>query len=453
MPTLSAGPPAARRTWAVGRLVAATCVFSLLAIGCDNAERISSEPRGQTGPSTGSGQTSTTPTAAVTTDPRARRDDFAAIRRLLKDRAQALTNGNRAAFIATVDRANPSFVARQRTYFDNIQVLPVGTVSYEMERYGLTPAPVSGDNPVLRPGVTEHVLMPGTDKRPVANEVSYTFVKRDRRWLLGAEQPGSLRGQSVGTSSRPWSGDPIAVEVRGNLIVVTDQSEATRADDLAVAVLADIKSVSDLLHQPLDTRLLVDATSTGQATRVEAIGHGDAAAVTYPVQARHKSDVTGVAGWRIKINPHRVKKLMLDPVLLRHEVTHYVLRRIAVGAPTWLSEGIAEVAGYWPTQFNEQQVDPAFYRKLLAAPRELPESAVWSNDPAVNYLIGRAAVDYLMRTNGVDRLVTLMRAYGRRNSDVYGGDTYTRALLKKTYGVTEAEVVKGAFALLRQFHH
>ncbi|MEP6665132.1 MAG: hypothetical protein ABJA81_01675 [Nocardioidaceae bacterium] len=87
--------------------------------------------------------------------------DFSAIRSVLKDRAHALTEGDQEAFIATVDSASASFLTNQRAYFANIKALPVSTVRYEMTDYALTPSSVSGDDPVLRPDITEQVFMPG----------------------------------------------------------------------------------------------------------------------------------------------------------------------------------------------------------------------------------------------------------------------------------------------------
>ena len=122
-------------------------------------------------------------------------------------------------------------------------------------------------------------------------------------------------------------------------------------------MLSDLRAVSSFLHFPLDTRLLVDATTTGQASRVDELGsRRRRRAVTYPVVATHDGDTTGIAGWRIKINPDNVATMLLQPGLLRHELTHFVLRNVNVGNPTWLVEGVAEVSGYWPTQFEDQVV-------------------------------------------------------------------------------------------------
>jgi hypothetical protein len=379
--------------------------------------------------------------------------DFAAIRTLLKDRANALTAGDRAAFIATVDPVSDAFVERQNTYFDNLQALPVSVVTYEVADYALIPAPVRGGDPVLRPDVSEHVFMPGTDTRPVGTGVGYTFVKRNGQWLLGAVDNSTAEFSGGAETAQPWSGGAISVEVRHHLVVVTDEAAAGTTASLADAVAGDITRVARIVHQPADTRLLVDATSVGEATRISAIGQEDAAAITYPVAATRDNEVTGLAGWRIKINPDRTQDLMLEPWLLRHEVAHYVLRRVSSCTPLWVSEGIAEYAGEWPSRFSDQSITPSTYAAVQNAPRALPSSPMWSNDPGINYLIAHAAVTFLVRQYGMDRMIDLMTAYSTCRGDDSTGDANTSGLLKQTFGVTEAEVVDGAFDLIAQLRH
>jgi hypothetical protein len=423
--------------------LAALCAAGALLAACsrDGAADIG---RSTSGGSEGGGQTPSTSSET----PHATDADFAAVRQVLTDRARAITTGDRAAFLRTLATGDRSFVSGQLTYFDNLQALPVRSVSYDMQNYALTPADVTGGQ-LLRPDVSEHVFMPSTDDRPTANDVGYTFVHQGDRWLLAADSSGPS-GNERAADSRPWAGGPLTVVVRGPLLVVMDRSAAQSVDGLADQVEADLRAVSTFLHVPLSTHLLVDASTTGRTSRVNQLGSGDsaaAAAITYPVPG-----VGGVAGWRIKINPTNVSAMLSQPGLLRHELTHFVLRRINLGDPTWLVEGVAEVAGYWPTQFDDQEVSAAYFKRLMAADRKLPQTPFWSNDPDVNYQLARGAVDYLVLTYGVDKLVRFMRSYGNQATSTTVDD-HTGPLLKQVYGTTEADVVRGAFGLLAQFHH
>jgi hypothetical protein len=133
-------------------------------------------------------------------------DDRSAIRDLLETRAAALTDGDRGAFMATVDTEDPRLVRQQRTLFANLQQLPVESVSYSVDdASGYPPAKVEGDDPVFRPQVLEQVEL-DVDARAVTNALENTFVQRDGAWLLGAESlPGSYHDEHE-PQSRPWAG-------------------------------------------------------------------------------------------------------------------------------------------------------------------------------------------------------------------------------------------------------
>jgi hypothetical protein len=144
---------------------------------------------------------------------------------------------------------------------------------------------------------------------------------------------------------------------------------------------------------------------------------------------------------------------MLDPELLRHELTHAILRDLNVCSPTWLVEGVAEYASQAPTPVSRQVVGPASYQDLMAADRVLPQTALWSNDARVNYTIARGAVSYLADRYGLPRLIDLMSAYSQCRSRDWTGDSATRSLLRQTYGITEGDLVRGAFTVLSQMRH
>ncbi len=372
--------------------------------------------------------------------------DWAAIQALLKQRAKAVTGDDLGGFLATVDRTDPRLVASQRTLFANLQSLPVTSVRYTMRRFGLPTGRVSGAGPVLSPPVVEHVFLSGTDRRPVANEPHDTFVRRQGRWVLGAE---SDNGNSP---SRPWGGPKIAVSERGPLIVVMDASQAGQLTALADRVVADLASVSADLHQADDSHVLVDATTSGQVSKMNDVGPAEAAAVTFPVSAEDaQGHPAGLAGWRIKINPHQIDELISNQVVLRHELTHYVLRRFTGDSPTWLTEGVANYVGYLPTVMPNFQVSSDFYTQLMAPPHQLPNSGVFDLYPQVDYLVGQAAVTYLVQHYGTDALLRLMQGYNAAGQPL--NDTATPRLLKQVDGITLGQLVAGTYGLLGQLDH
>ena len=69
-----------------------------------------------------------------------------------------------------------------------------------------------------------------------------------------------------------------------------------------------------------------------------------------PGRVRHpqRTGDPELGGWRIKVNPDELSQLASYPQLLRHELTHYLLRNDDGGSPTWLVEGVAQYVGYAP---------------------------------------------------------------------------------------------------------
>ena len=152
--------------------------------------------------------------------------------------------------------------------------------------------------------------------------------------------------------------------------------------------------------------LLVDATSSGNATRLSYEGLAVAGAVFGPAMTTTLSshEPLGIAGWRVKYNPDRLDEFLGDDRVLRHELTHFVLRDEP--QPLWLSEGIAEHLG-WRRAGMAELVVPAWIYDRFAG--SAPASTVISADefrrnPLVGYTLAQALVEELLTRGGVPQL-------------------------------------------------
>lgn len=358
-------------------------------------------------------------------------EDFTAVRAVLDARAEAIVDGDEKAFLATLDDRDPDFVAQQRTVFDNLRQLPVDTMSYRMEDYGLPAADVAGDDPVLRPAATELVELDGPDLRPVANETDMTFVRRDDTWLLAAER--SPEADSMTVRSRVWFGGPIAVEVRGDLVVVTDADQRKRVAGLADRVEDDLSSLAADLGVRRRSDIMVDASSNSADHEMNALGTGSSAAVTFGVGNGQR-----LAGHRIAVDPDLADDVARgrQALLLRHELTHFVLWDWgSPRVPLWVQEGIAEHAAAIGTPYHPE-VPQDLRAELRTVRRELPSSGTFSTYPQRNYLIAVTAVDELVSQRGLDHFMRFLRAFPVDED----GDTHTARLLKKFYGTSEQQL-------------
>jgi hypothetical protein len=394
-------------------------------------------------------------TATPTTyDPTHR--DFAALQGLLHARAHAVLHDDEAAFLATVDSRDSDLVAQQRTLFHNMTQLSVSSLRYVMDPSALlVPAPVEGDGPTLRPEIVEFLQIADTLRRPVSNAVEETFVKRGRHWLLGAETTPDDDEAFDSPQERPWFGVPIVARRLGPMTVLVDQENASALAPLTTAVHGDIRFDADTLGVPASYRILVDATSNGHATSFSSLSKQEAAAVTFGLGEADPSDTSrlkALAGTAIKINPREAGAYAEDAGLLRHELTHFLLRDYSASSPKWLVEGVATWIQYYPDSFATSEVTEDLYRRLMGADRSLPVLGLFNEDPQVNYDIAQAAVAWLVETYGVPKLIALMRAYRAGFAGV-DTDSLTPRMLHQVYGITESRVVAGAFGLLHQLNH
>lgn len=386
-------------------------------------------------------------------DPNTR--DYAEIRAMLERRAAAVNDGDRAGFLSTVDDADRDFVRAQKAFFANLQDLRVSDLSYALEPTAYEPADVAGNDPVLRLDVTEHATVPGVDTLPVGNSVGYTFVRRAGRWLIGAEQFAEDRGSFGDAQSRPWAPGRIAVATRGDLTVVVQASDRRRLQPLTDAVDEALVAVADLLERPPSADLLVDATATGTVSMINEVGAGaEAAATMFPVFATDPSGTTrqGLAGWRVKINPALVQDLIGDEHVMRHELSHFVLRGTPL--PLWLSEGLAEYVGWHPLGVAELEVSDAVYDDLRTgvSQTELPSSATFSTFPEVNYLAALALVSELIDQGGIAQVLDLVAAYdGHTGAD--RGDSHTPTALRDVFDLSPAQLASAAYDRLMTIQH
>lgn len=374
-------------------------------------------------------------------------DDRQQIRALLKARGTALQDGDRAAFLATIDTQDAAFVRQQETLFSNLEALPVESVRYSVDDgAGYPTANVKGDDPLFRPAVLEQVRL-DVDAAPVTNTLENTFVRRDGTWLLGAESvPGKYRDDRE-PQSRPWAGTvPIEVAHSSGLVIVVAGRLRGEAQGLADQLVEDIDFDAQALGLAPSYDVLVDATTVGETHAMSTVGDTDAAAVTFPVTYFDNADNARLAGIRIKVNPETAAATIADTLVMRHELTHFLTLRRLAGAPTWVKEGLAEWVSTAPSSLDDLVVQDDAYAHVTEVPRRLPTEGRWGLDPSADYLIARAAVTHLVETYGVAEVLALADAYRKVPGD--DADEKTDRVLRTALGITEAELVTATWAEL-----
>jgi hypothetical protein len=429
-------------------LAATGLAMALVVSGCgagSSSQSAAAPPTSPSGAPSREGHTRFEPTPA----------DFREVKQVMARQANALMHHDEVAYLATVDHQQPDLVRQQRTLYSNIAQLPLASLSYGVDTSAsLVPARVPGDDPVLHPTVVEHLKLTGTFDRPISNPVDMTFVRRHGHWLLGSESEAKQADHFDTPQERPWYGVPIVAEQVGSMTVLVDRSQAEDLSGLSTAVQDDIAYDAHLLGVPASSKILVDATTNGLSLNFSSLSKEEAAAVTFGVTSTDDlgEQDTGLAGMVIKVNPHTVDQVVADEGIMRHELTHYLLRQFTGALPKWLSEGVATWVQFYPDDFTQWRVPADLYGRLLRADHTLPIIGLFHEDPSLNYPISQAAVAWLVKLDGVAKLLDLMRAYQSQyaGADV---DALTPKLLRQVYGVSPAQVTDGAWGLLAQFGH
>ncbi len=378
-------------------------------------------------------------------------DEYAAIQRVLDARARAIEEGDRMGFLSTLDDASPRFVQQQLVTFDNLRRLGVAEIVYGLEERTLPVTPVKGDDPEIKPDITEHVQIRAVDKDSVSNEVGLTFVQRDGEWLLGAERIDETERtlSSIG-SARPWAEGPISVRRAGQVTVVVDRDRDEELAELTARVTRALAYVRSTLGVTNGAPLLVDATTSGNASRLSYEGLAVAGAVFGPAITTTLSthEPIGVAGWRVKYNPDRLEEFLDDDRVLRHELTHFVLRDKP--QPLWLSEGIAEYVGWQTTGMAELVVPSPIYDRFAAgAPQDrLISTEEFRRNPVVGYTLAQALAEELISRGGVPKLLDLLDALARADTKGTPLPRAQAAALQEVYGVSAQEVAAAGYARL-----
>jgi hypothetical protein len=383
------------------------------------------------------------------------KSDFHDLHALLARRAAAVLHHHEGAFLATVDPRQPTLISRQKTLYQNLAQLPLTSLAYTMDTGSLmVPAQVSDGDPVLHPGVVEQLQIRDTMPAPVSNAVDLTFVRRDGDWVVGAESPASQGSSGATADERPWYGGRIAARSEGALTVLVDASRAASLGSLTAEIIDDIDVDASLLDVPAQHAILVDATSNGASTSFSTLSKEQAGAVTFGLSHTNPSGDRYVesAGLAIKVNPHDVARLADSTPLLRHELTHFLLHEYLSSSPRWLSEGIANWVQYYPDDYPEFRLTGGLYERVMHADRALPTVGVFNYDPDIHYQVAQAAVAWLIKQDGVSKLLDLMHAYRDDFHDV-NVDALTPRLLREVYGVSEQQVVAGAFGLIASYQH
>lgn len=207
---------------------------------------------------------------------------------LVERRERALREGDRDAFLATVDPDELGFSATQARWFDNLTLLPVGDVSYELGDEDVM-TQVAGEGDLQLP-IDFTMRLRGFDRRPVTRRMVWTFVRNGGEVLLANDRNVQIEAKT-GWTPDPWDVAHIEVRQAGGILAVFDED----TDEHATYVMSDLADAAAVVRAHLPDwsgRFVAYGTSDVSAIdKMSAMTVEDTAGVAFPVLAREDGPV------------------------------------------------------------------------------------------------------------------------------------------------------------------
>jgi hypothetical protein len=337
--------------------------------------------------------------------------------------------GDRAAFMSTVARDSIEFVQRQRQLFDWMRRVPLR--SYRLvanwDRYGDLARPSNVDgyrdaDAVAIPVTEERYRISGYDRQPAVEDMYYTFVQRDGRWLIGEDT--DLDDLTLYTARHLWDFGPVRKLSSEHFLLLQHPClpeipcPSVGEDLLSLAEQA-LDRVARYWRVPWQRKvvLLVPGSEEELRRMIQATFElDDFVAFAYStVDLDNGIDYTG---HRIILNPDNFigRPSSSSLVILAHELLHIATRRRSGPfVPLFVEEGIADYVG------NDAAPDAlAFFNSDISAGLfngHLPEDFEFTigsgEDIFRSYQSSQSAVRFFVERFGLGDLVRFYKRLGR----------------------------------------
>lgn len=273
------------------------------------------------------------------------------VKDLLVRRADAVVAKDRAAFLATVDPEDAELGTKEKTWFDNLDEVPLARWGYSLapqEDHKL-PAAVTKRVAELAPDsfgsfVDVALRIEGYDNADSRHEEILTFTPRAGRWYLSGRYAAPGRG-----NRQLWDVGKVHALATDHALVL-GLPRTVELESIADEVERSVPRVDAVWGRDWARQVLVLVTRT-EDEMSELLG---GKASSYSQLAAITRGELGVpegtaAAERVVINPRAYAELsdVGRRVIMAHEITHVAVRSVTQDwTPMWLAEGFADYIGY-----------------------------------------------------------------------------------------------------------
>lgn len=279
----------------------------------------------------------------------------AAIQDLLDRRVGALIAGDREAFLATIADDSPGFRKRQDALFDGFTSIDVAEYSLraDWERYGDLARPADQrryDGRVMLPLTEERYRIRGFDRTAAVEDMFFTFVQRDGRWLIANDS--DLDALGLYSGRHPWDFGPVSTTPAGNFLLIEADREACAPSppgltDIAQRALGRVETYWTPSWRK--KVVLVVPCNGRELQRMLQATFDPSKFVAFAYSSLDLEGGYHYTGHRIIVNPPVFNGRGADEALtiLAHELLHVASREVSGPfVPLLVDEGVADLVGY-----------------------------------------------------------------------------------------------------------
>lgn len=336
--------------------------------------------------------------------------------RLLAKRAKAVLGGDRAGFLATVDKRRKRYYRSQATLFGRMRTVPFSTFSYRVT----DPRDYAGPtvdrryaDPVYLPQVEARYRFRGQDASPVLTRYFYTFVLTRSGWRIANQGEDGPRGRG---DVEIWDAGPVETLRSARTLIVHHPGHESLARRLLLVADRAYGQVGAAWTGRWERKAVI-LVPRDQDEAERLVGAHDLSQVAAVASSSVESGAAErVLGNRIVVNSTKVVRyddLNLQ-ILITHELTHVATRTLGDGVPLLLVEGFADWAALEPVGFPFPDTRPALAKRVRTGRFDgaLPSDREFrGRDASVAYDEGSAFCLWVAETFGVRKLRALYREF------------------------------------------
>lgn len=368
---------------------------------------------------------------------RADDEGLAAVQAVLDTRVAAVTAGDEAAWLATVDPEAPAtFREAQRRLFVGLRTVPLEVYRLEARTdetgdlaAGADLSSKYGGARVQLPETRQRLRLRGYDALDAVDSLWLTFVERDGGWFVGADE--DLAPLGLDTARGPWDFAPIEVRESDHFLTIFHPAQRERAVALSAIAEEAMATLRERWDQPWSERIpmILPADTTELERLLQSTIDLDKFLAFVAYGADREEGWVATAP-RIYIQDANLSKHGRDFQVetLVHELAHAAGAPLAGPfVPAWVHEGVAD---WIATGRSPRERRPGGSDGVLPRDHEFSTGAQSSIIEA--YGESRSAASFLAERGGVGAPTALFREVGSVRTAPGNADHHLDAALRRT---------------------